>query len=501
MSLMNSLWSVFDWLFPSIRLSDDYDDPEAYPSGHISLRRRSFITPSRLRPQPQLDAPQGDWSRQREQYKDYERERERQRAVVLEQDNVTLRQRIAALEHDLSASNKALSTLQMLSAPPLSLNTILPSPPSPPLDPGELSNVFGALKVSQDLTHQALYERTEEVSSLRSFLSKTDDWSGAQLLQAMRDLNAEIVQLAASIADGYAAVLDRRVNLTRLSDREAIENALGRQIADLLARRDHAADPTLLQFAIQAWEIVCVNQILDAFCFGLPAEVDDILAAVFERMHQHEPQPTTARWRALTHSHLCAILPSHTPPTPISPGTPTSPSSPLDAYADNALRGLISILAVAGCSDSKILRRDTLRARLGTSFLLIGQRASEIARAIREGVMSAAFEVVVVPPSIGNTSGFDEETMDNMFAGISGADKGRVLCTVEFGLVCVRKAASAMPLSPVEAESPSVPALGGLKGRAIVGAIDTGSGYASATFTRSLLLKPKVLLDSVKEVL
>lgn len=286
MSLMNSLWSIFDWIFPPVRLSDDYDDPEA-PDGYISLRRHSFITPSRLRAQPHLEAPQGDWSRQRERYKEHERERDRQLITTLEQDNAALRQRVAALEHDLRASNQALSSLQMLSTPPLSINAVLPSPPSPPLDPGELSTVFGALKVSQDLTHQALYERTEEVSSLRSFLSKTDDWSGAQLLQAMRDLNAEIVQLAASIADEYATVLDRRIDLSRLSDREFIEGALGRQIAELLARRDHAADPTLLQFAIQAWEVVCVNQILDAFCFGLPAEVDDILAAVFDRMHQY----------------------------------------------------------------------------------------------------------------------------------------------------------------------------------------------------------------------
>lgn len=283
---MNSLWSLFDWLFPAIRLTDDYDDPEALPEGYFSLRRRSLPTPSRLRPLPPIEAPAGDWSRQRERYKDHERERERELLSNLEQENATMKRRIAQLEHDLRASNQSLSALRLLSTPPLPLNAVLPQPPSPPLDPGILSTAFDALKVSQGLTNQALYERTEEVSSLRSFLSKTDDWSGAQLLQALRDLNAEIVQLAASIADEYAAVLDRRVDLTRPSDREFIEHALGTQMADLLARRDHAADPTLLQFAVQAWEVVCVNQILDAFCFGLPQEVDDMLVAVFERMHQ-----------------------------------------------------------------------------------------------------------------------------------------------------------------------------------------------------------------------
>lgn len=283
---MNSLWNLFDWLFPPIRLSDDLDDPEAIPDGSSTLRRRSLATPFRLRPQLQIEAPQGDWSRPRERYKEQERERDRQLIVTLEQDNAALKRRIAQLEHDLRASNQTLSTLQLLSTPPLALTAVLPSPPSPPLDPGTLSTAFDALKVSQDLTHQALYERTEEVSSLRSFLSKTDDWSGAQLLQALRDLNAEIVQLAASIADEYAAVLDRRMDFSRLSDREFLDHALGTQMFELLAKRDHAADPTLLQFAVQAWAVVCVNQILDAFCFGLPQEVDDMLTTLFERMHQ-----------------------------------------------------------------------------------------------------------------------------------------------------------------------------------------------------------------------
>ena len=295
MSLMNSLWSIFDWLFPSIRLADDPDDPEALPDGYYTLSSRSIFTPSRLRPQLQIQAPQGDWSRDRERYKDHEREADKQRIASLEQDNAALKRRIAQLEHDLLSTTQTVASLQLLSTP-LPLNTAPPSPPSPPLDPTTLSTAFDALKVTQDLTHQALYERTEEVTSLRSFLSKTDEWSGAQLLQALHDLNAEIVQLAASIADEYAPVLDRRVDLSRTSDRDFLDRALGPQMTDLLGRRDHAADPTLFQFAIQAWEVVCVNQILDAFCFGLPQEVDDILAAVFERMHQYGERYAMHTW-------------------------------------------------------------------------------------------------------------------------------------------------------------------------------------------------------------
>lgn len=141
---------------------------------------------------------------------------------------------------------------------------------------------------------------------------------------------------------------------------------------------------------------------------------------------------------------------------------------------------------------------------------LIGQRAAEIARAIREGVMSAAFEVVVVPPAIGNTSRFDEATMANVFAGISGAEKGRVLCTVEFGLACVRRAGSTGAATSPDHNAHShkrnsshgshASSTNG-NGTTALSSIDTGSGHSLGPLTRSLLLKPKVILESVREVL
>ncbi|TBU22717.1 hypothetical protein BD311DRAFT_614541, partial [Dichomitus squalens] len=63
-------------------------------------------------------------------------------------------------------------------------------------------------------------------------LSKTDDWSGAQLLQALADLNLEIIQLSASVAEEFATN----------------------------ARREHAQDPTLVLFALQPWEVWCVTR-------------------------------------------------------------------------------------------------------------------------------------------------------------------------------------------------------------------------------------------------
>ena len=136
----------------------------------------------------------------------------------------------------------------------------------------------------------------EELASLKSFLSKTDDWSGAQLLQALADLNAEILQLAASIADEFAPSLradTRAPSAAKERDREIVGPALGKEMLKLLERREHAEDPTLVQFALQAWEVWCVSKVMEAFCYGLPAEVDEALKLLFERMQREGELPSS----------------------------------------------------------------------------------------------------------------------------------------------------------------------------------------------------------------
>ncbi|THH00218.1 hypothetical protein EW026_g2288 [Hermanssonia centrifuga] len=515
MSLMNSLWNLLDWFLPSIRLSDDLDDPEAQPNEAFSLRRRSLLNPPRLRSHSQIQAPDLEWQRQREreQRKEQERDKDRQRIGTLERENAALTARISQLEHDLRTANQSLSTLRLLSSPALPLDISIPPPPSPPLDPASLHTAYEALIATQALTHRALHDRTEEVSSLRTFLSKTDDWSGAQLLQALRDLNAEIVQLAASVVDEFSSALDRKVDLTRPSDRDVVHRALGAQMEELLERRDHAADPTLLQFAIQALLVAGVRQIMDAFCFGVPREVDNALISIFEGMHRLEPQPTTARWRALTHAHLRTMLPNgNIPLTPVTPTTsPPANATPLQVFTENSLRGVLAVLVLAGCTDSKGVRRDPLRARFGSSLSTVGERAIEIAGAIREGVMSAAFEVIAVS-SAGGQQGLEEalkfeaSTMDNVFAGL-GVESGTVLCTVEFGLACVRKVGdvggSASQVeglaTSMQRQSLQPPAtLGGHGTKIKTTGINTN---VEGVLDRSLLMKPKVLLDSFTQIL
>ncbi|TBU51722.1 hypothetical protein BD310DRAFT_982378 [Dichomitus squalens] len=168
-------------------------------------------------------------------------------------------------------------------------------------DPKRLHLLYTSLRAAYSNARQTILCQAEELASLKGFLSKTDDWSGAQLLQALADLNLEIIQLSASVAEEFAtnARVDTRVTvIAKERDREIVRPALGREMIKLLEEREHAQDPTLVLFALQPWE-VCAK-------------------------------PTTSRWRALTYKHARSLLTRRTDfSEPSSPDTVTP--SPLNS--------------------------------------------------------------------------------------------------------------------------------------------------------------------------
>jgi hypothetical protein len=123
----------------------------------------------------------------------------------------------------------------------------------------------------------------EELRSLKSFLTKTDEYSGQQIIQAVHDLNSEILQLAAAVSDEFP--LSRRSpGLWKESHCEFIREAIGDGMLALLRDGDHEDDPTIVQLAVQAWEVWCCRQVLDSFCAGAPPEIDRFLNDVFREM-------------------------------------------------------------------------------------------------------------------------------------------------------------------------------------------------------------------------
>jgi hypothetical protein len=249
-------------------------------------------------------------------------------------------------------------------------------------------------------------------------------------------------------------------------------------MAKLLSERDHNEDPTLVQFAIQAWEVHLCSQVFDAFCYGAAPEVNEFLSQIFEGMHRSEPQPTSSRWRALAHSHARSAY------------LTTGPSIHDEAtQLSTHLRGVQAILSLAGCSSPDGASRPALRARFGEALERISGSTTALARVLAEEVMSAKYEVVGVlrdddGARSATDSGFAEEapdavvfcehTMRDVFEGAAGAEHAKVVCVTELGLTFVRRRES----------------LGEEYG------CDAGRDEDEGLIEQTILLKPKVLLDN-----
>ena len=152
-----------------------------------------------------------------------------------------------------------------------------------------------------------LSDRTSELNSLQAFLSKHDEWSGAQVVQAVEDLNGEVARLASAVSECFVVGSDIDSDCsdsasvgTKSSPRlpnsksgqethDRLKEALGSNFYHLIFTcSDPPSDPSMfVQYAIQAWEVWCCSQILDGFCFGLPSEVERVLTDVWESM-KHE---------------------------------------------------------------------------------------------------------------------------------------------------------------------------------------------------------------------
>ncbi|KAH9917818.1 uncharacterized protein B0H18DRAFT_1033174 [Fomitopsis serialis] len=328
-------------------------------------------------------------------------------------------------------------------------------------------------------------EQIARTRSMDIFMTKTDNWSGAQVIQAVEDLNAEINQFAASATEtcAFAKRLKARSppptsDTGPLQDEESAP-WLGAAFAHALSSRDHTQDPILVQLALQASIATCCARSLSLFCVGFPSKLDALLSRVLTHMQSSEPQATSARWRALTHRSIRMLYPG------------------LEEYAITELVATMlkwssTVFALAGSSPTT---EPSPALVPSTQLRRIAEAVYRLARVTREEILSTSFEVVLVES--GET--FDEGSMSNKMrdyeefiaddaasvhsyssgksggARAGGANTGKVLCTTELGLRCMtRKSKRASTASDDNAEEP---------------------------FDNRILLLPKVVLNSALEAI
>jgi len=339
-------------------------------------------------------------------------------------------------------------------------------------------------------------EERARMRSQETYMTRVDSWSGAQILQAVLDLNSEILQFAASVTEMCTFLPASSSSNPKLA--QAIQDTtarIGPNMTRILSTRDHSQDPLLVQLALQGCVSLCTARALSSFCIGFPSKSDAVLSQIYNHMQQTEPQPTFAKWRALTHQHIHDIY-------------PTLAEYSVNELSDTILRWCADILAIANChsfsraspvqspgssppvsfSPPKAILPPTPAAQLRQLYQdqikRISRAVLRLASVTKEEIMSTSFEIIIADPS----SPFEERELLDAF-GEYGDSSGKILVTMELGLRCVTRVTE------------------NIKGP---GENGTGSGHVKGTpnkdngegkFESRLLLQPKVVLESVLEVL
>lgn len=126
----------------------------------------------------------------------------------------------------------------------------------------KLEQATSQLNQSQNL----LTLRTGELKGAQAFLSTADQFAGADLIKDLEQLNAEIMQLAASVADELVTK-EKPVVVPTEETREGARKFLGRKLVDLLTSSTTHDAQIVIQTAIQTAIVAHAQWIISTWLF------------------------------------------------------------------------------------------------------------------------------------------------------------------------------------------------------------------------------------------
>ncbi|KAJ7650159.1 hypothetical protein FB45DRAFT_1017560 [Roridomyces roridus] len=353
---------------------------------------------------------------------------------------------VARLEERCRQLERALKgTREMLESREAELDQLRKSSSTGSLTDETQDNYQGRRSRSR-LTTPLLEEQRAQALGSEMYMTRVDTWSGQQVIQAVRDLNSEIIQLASSAVELCTFDIQNPSSPQAMQDTSA---RLGSNLAGLLSARErNSQDPTLVGLALQAGMATAIARAMATFALGLPSRSETVLSSLYSHIFVSEPQPTSSRWRSLAHKHVHTLYPG------------------LADYAAEELRETLcrwtsDILVAAGAShESTSPSRAWIRETFGDQVGRMVKSTAGIATICREEIMSTNFDILSVEPG----QLFDVRIMEDAL-GYTTSAHGAVLATTELGLRRM-----------------------------------TRKNASDRTIEQQLLCRPKVIMHSVAEV-
>ncbi|KZT11075.1 uncharacterized protein LAESUDRAFT_741366 [Laetiporus sulphureus 93-53] len=259
----------------------------------------------------------------------------------------------------------------------------------------------------------ALTSARTEASDVQNRLQVEDVQSDADAVQLILDLNSEISQTAALLADAFRAEGVRSgVEFTAALIRA--REAVGPIMAELLESIHHEEDPVLVHIALQADMVAFTSGIISAWDFQ--HQNNTTFAGIYKQMCKSESQIVSGHWRALTRRYSKQRLYNGRDLT--------------EGFSRQLMERLRDILVVSGASIDEPLMRGGIYSKLET----ITGTALRLQQMMGEQIISHDLEVV----SVQVDDVYNAEQMEDM-SDVEGLapDEQRslhVLCTIALGL-------------------------------------------------------------------
>ena len=299
-------------------------------------------------------------------------------------------------------------------------------------------------RVTSNFNHsQALVAaRTRELRGVQRFLGTADEFSGADLIRDLEQLNAEIVQLACEMAEMAEAFSEQKKKGDRqdIEIFETVKKTIGTRLVELLSRSPKGREARIvIQTAFQAAIVAHAHWILSAWFFEdrkKNEQINEIYDSIRNAGKFPKPSPArkllptpriegqavAGRWRQLTRSHLQSRLPKQ--PQDLQPS--------LVETAAN-----ITVLANYATVAEVVVPQ--IRKRFGRRINTIIRLAQSLNKKAGEGVTSCDLEFLHVAP---NTA-YNPSDMEDGFKVGFGTEAESVICTTDLGLLRSEKSSEA----------------------------------------------------------
>jgi hypothetical protein len=302
------------------------------------------------------------------------------------------------------------------------------------------------LETEQRDVLEELAAKTADLADAQTRLQGEDRLTDQAVLVLVQALNTEIRETAAFLADSFEFE-EKNPDAATESDSEEMDEVherateiLGHGLVDILRSSDHHEDPALVRLAFQCGMIEYARWMSASWFFEDP-EDEQLLADIYQRVRASQDQVAAGRWRALTHAHVQELI--H--------GTPELGDYFVDAF--------VNVLLTAGFKSSSAALHALIAKRFSDRIAALVRLALGLNKAVGTEVTACELKTLSAAPGVP----FDAETMVDVVDGAGQASEA-VLCTCELGL--------------------------------------SRSDKVDGAWTRSVLLKPKVVLPSgVEELL